>query len=144
MASKAKGDQKPAVVSLSGQFRAKLVWRGDAIVLGAQSNDTVGDVQSDYKALSWSLRELGQYVSQKRTRLQKADPTVVDIKRDFTSEHILLGDGTGPGYASDSDLEKFLKTNPAPGKFAKELVARAWNLDPSTIDTYIKPHRKKK
>jgi hypothetical protein len=125
-----------------GHYRAKLVRRGEAIVLGGPSNNTVGDLQSDYPALIWSLRELEQYTWQKRAR--KLTPTLNDVKRDFRGQQILVGNDTAPGYATDSDLEEFFSTNPAPGKFAKELMARRWNLTPSTIETDLKPHRKKK
>jgi hypothetical protein len=125
-----------------GALQAKLVRRGEAIVYGDPSNDTVGDLQSDYPVLFWSLRELEQYVWQKRAR--QLTPTLDDVKRDFRGQRILVGDDTAPGYATDSDLEEFLSNNPAPGKFAKELLARRWNLTPSTIETNLKPHRKKK
>src|SRR5712691_5939499 len=141
MASKDKGDQKPKTENPWEHYRAKLVRRGEAIVLGGRSNDTVGDLQSDYEPLFWSLRELEQYVSQRRS--QQVTPTLADVKRDFCDQHILVGAGTAPGYATDSDLEEFLKANPAPGKFAKELMARRWRLTLSTIETNLKPHRKK-
>lgn len=134
--------QKPKAGNPWGHYRAKLIHRGEAIVLGGPSNNTVGDLQSDYKPLSWCLRELEQYVSQKR--LQHVEPTLSDVKRDFQRQHVLIGDGTDPGYATDSDLNEFLNTNPAPVKFAKELMARRWNLTPSTIETNLKPHRKKR
>jgi hypothetical protein len=137
-----KGDQAAKVGNPWGHCRAKLVWRGETIVLGGPSNDTVGDIQSDYQPLFWSLRQLSQYAAQKRAK--KAEPTLADVKRDFGRDRILLGDSTGPGYATDSDLEEFLKTNPAPSKFAKELMARRWELALSTIETDLKPHRKKK
>jgi hypothetical protein len=136
------GSQKPKAGNPWGHYRAKLIHRGEATVLCGPSNNTVGDLQSDYKPLSWSLRELEQYISQKRS--QKVEPSLDDVKRDFCGQHILVGDGAAPGYATDSDLNEFLNTNPAPVKFAKELMARRWNLTLSTIETDLKPHRKKK
>jgi hypothetical protein len=129
--------QLPKVGNPWGHYRAKLIHRGEAIVLGGPSNDTVGDLQSDYRPLFWSLRELEQYVSQKRSQGHK--PSLDDVKRDFSDQHILVG-----GYATDSDLQEFLNSNPAPGKFAKELMARRWNLRLSAIETDLKPHKNKK
>jgi len=111
------GIHKPKAGNPWGHYRTKLVRRGEAIVLGGPSNNTVGDLQSDYPVLFWSLRELEQYVWQKRA--QQLTPTLKDLKRDFRGQQILVGDGTAPGYATDSDLEEFLSTNPAPGEFAK-------------------------
>ena len=136
------GNHKPYAGNPWGHYRAKLFRRGKAIVLGGPSSDTVGDRKSDYPALFWPLRELEQYGWQKRA--QQLAPTLNDLKRDFRGQQILVGDSTAPGYATDSDLEEFLSTSPAPGKFAKELMARRWNLTSSTIETNLKPHRKKK
>jgi hypothetical protein len=41
------GNHKPKARNPWVHYRAKLVRRGEAVVLGAPSNNTVGDLQSD-------------------------------------------------------------------------------------------------
>lgn len=93
MASKA-GNHKQKAGNSWGHYRAKLVRRGEAIVHGGPSNNTVGDLRSDYSALFWSLWELEQYVRHKRA--QRLTLILDDVKRNFRGQQILVCDDTAP------------------------------------------------
>ena len=128
------------------QYRAsgtKLKRINDEVVLGAPSNNTAVDIQHDYPVLLGEVRQLDQYVSIKvKNRGQK--PTADQLMTAFSDKTVLLiGSQDSPGYAAPADLDEFLVRHPKIWDFARDLMAKAWGLRRSTIDTLLKPHRTK-
>ncbi len=113
---------------------------GDEVV-SESGNDTVGAIQLDYPLLLEEVSQLSRYVSKKRSRGQ--EPTADELLS-ACSKGLLVGDGNAPGYAGPEDLKKFVKDLPAPFEFTRDLIAHTLGLSRSTIDTFLKPNRKKR
>jgi len=132
---------RPAGKNDWGQYRsAKAVWadlqrRGNTIVLGGPSNSTQTEVQGDYHQVSWCVRQLGQYVSQKKQ--QGEEVTLSQVKEDFKGT-IIVGDETHVGYLTDAELQAYLDSPQTPSTFAEGVVTNRWGLTPSTAKTYIR------
>ena len=147
MVEKGKGNRKNPTGNPWGHYRrsaASLKRIGDEVVQDRRSNHTVGDIQIDYPLLLAEVYQLGQYVSTKRKRGQ--DPSTDEVLQVFSGKGILVGDDKTPGYATRLDVEGYLQTlrpGPTPFEFARNLMAKAWTLERSTIDSYLKPNRKK-
>jgi hypothetical protein len=137
--AKKKDERKVGRSNAWGHVRARLVRRGDAIVLDEPSNNTASDQRADYEALVRAVRQLGQYVSQRGG----SKPSPDEIREAFRDVPILVGDANEPGYATDADLMNFVnyQAGQSASAFAKSLMAQRWGQSVNTIETYIKPHR---
>lgn len=113
---------------------------GDEVV-SESCNDTIGAIQLDYPPLLEEVSQLQRYVLKKRSRGQ--EPTADELLS-ACSKGLLVGNGNAPGYAGLDDLRKFLKDLPTPFEFTRDLMAHTLGLRRSTIDTFLKPNRKKR
>lgn len=145
MAKNNKNREKAAGLNRFEQYRAsgaKLKRIDDEVVLGAPSNNTAADVKHDYPILLGEVRQLDQYVSIKVKRGHK--PTADQLMTAFSEKTVLLvGNQRAPGYVALADLDEFCAKRPKIFDFTRDLMAKAWGLTRSTIDTLLKPNRKK-
>jgi len=121
---------------------AKLKRLGDEVIQAENSANTVSDVQNDHQILLDEVRQLDHYVLIKTQRNQTI--TAYQVIQACSQLRCLFGDGTFVGYATHYDIEEFLKNRPSNFDFARNLLGKALKLQRSTIDTLLKPSRKKK
>jgi hypothetical protein len=128
-----------------GQYRGpavKLKRVGDEVIHEQKSNDTIGELRADYNSLFGEVRQLSQFVDIKMRRGSK--PTADEVIAAFENKApYLFGDSRTPGYATRLDVEEFLQGQLSNFRFTRSLMAKAWDLKPSVIDTYLKPGRRK-
>jgi hypothetical protein len=140
------GNQKPKAGNPWGQYRAPVAILkrvGDEVIHGQKSSNTVAELQTDYPMLLDEIRQAEQYISIKMRRGCKPTPEEV-IKAFDGKASFLLGDATRPGYATHKDIEEFIESRTSNFEFTPNLMAKGWNLSRSTIDSSLKPGRRKK
>lgn len=148
MAKNEDHEGKKPVGNAFGHYRrpvANLKRIGEEVLHDGKSNDTVGDLRKEYPVLLKEVGELEQYVRIKTKRATL--PTADEVIADFQGNGILVGDGKVggyEGYATRQDIAEYLQSDASNFKFARDLIAKAWNLKRSTVDTYLKPTRSKR
>lgn len=107
---------------------------GDRLVSARPSGDTISAVSSDYREITWQLRQIGTMASQRRHDGQTY--TVEEVRRDFAGRRVL-------DFADDRDLVGAINGQ-NPSVLAQGMIARVLNLRPETVVRYDKLARQKK
>jgi hypothetical protein len=148
MAKKRRDDgRRVPITDALGNRRApvvKLKQVGDEVIHGQKSSNTVSDLQIDYPVLLDEVQQVEQYISIKMRR-RSCKPTAEEVIKAFCGKApFLLGDATTPGYATHKDIEELIESSKSNFDFTRDLMAKGWNLKRNTIDSSLKPGRRKK
>jgi hypothetical protein len=133
---------RPQVAETKSKTWIKLERRGDFIVLAGPSADTATQIRYDYDLLKWNVRQIDQWVSQRKQG--EKQPTLEEAKTAFAGT-ILVGDTDRVPYLTDRELEDLLAHPKTPSSFAQEILVKRWGFTAATVKTYLRrrPHRKR-
>jgi hypothetical protein len=126
---------RPRVDESKPETWAKLKRRGDFIVLAEQSSNTATQIRNDYGLLKWNIRQLDQWVSQRKQ--DEEQPRLEEVKAAFSGT-ILVGDTDRVPYLTDRELGELLAHRQTPSSFAEAILAKRWGFTAATVKTYVR------
>jgi len=116
----------------------------DEVICARNGRRTEEFIKADYKPLLHELQEVRRFIDDKYI-VEAQIPTAAEVIAAFTGKALyLFGTGRKTGYATERDIERFLRSTLPPYEFTRELMAGVHRVSRATVHDYVKPSRKNK
>jgi hypothetical protein len=119
-----------------GKMWTELQRRGELIVVSQRPKDhSENAIKKDYRLLFQNLRELNQWLSQKRDA--GIVPALEEVKEVFRGT-ILVGNLNRVPYLTDGELRDLTVHPQSPSLSAVTILAKRWGFTEATTKTYLR------